>query len=244
MRATRRPSGPPEPEPDSPPSSRLTRAVTVTAPVLMATAVVLFGGTVHGLRDDHPEASLELAQAAARLDGVATTVGDWAGVPLDLDAKSNARVGIKGGLFRRYTNRRTGDVVTLLLVTGRPGPISVHTPDVCYASAGYQLVGAHTRVKVPSGPGRVPGEFWKIRMLGKGSPTPEFLDIHYAWSATGAWRAPDSDPRFQFASFPFLYKLDVVRRHPAADEPAGKDPGSEFLRELLPELTRALFSAL
>ena len=52
--------------------------------------------------------------------------------------RTMARAGIKGCVYRRYRNPRTGESVSVLLVCGRGGPISVHTPDVCYAGAGYR----------------------------------------------------------------------------------------------------------
>jgi Protein of unknown function (DUF3485) len=209
--------------------------------VLAATVLLLFGGAVHGIRAPRSRVGPELAQAVARLDRVATKIGDWVGVSLERDAKSSARVGIRGGLLRRYTNRRNGKVVTLLIVTGLPGPLSVHTPDVCYTSAGYELVGVRMRFGLPASAGQLADEFWKIRMREVGTTAPELLDVHYAWSATGEWRAPVRDPRFEFASYPFLYKLYVLHRHLSSDDYQAEEPGAEFLRDLTPALKESLF---
>ena len=46
---------------------------------------------------------------------------------------------IDGYLSRTYTNQGTGATVSLLIVGGKPGPISVHTPDICFSGAGYEL---------------------------------------------------------------------------------------------------------
>ena len=48
------------------------------------------------------------------------------------EAYEAAAAELEGWLARRYLHRRTGVVVHVLLLCGRPGPLSVHTPEVCY----------------------------------------------------------------------------------------------------------------
>ena len=87
------------------------------------------------------------------------TVGDWEGRPLEVEPRELAAAGVIGGVLRRYVNRQDGRAVTVLLVCGPPGPIAVHTPDICFAGIGYDVVGAQARAAVPAVPaaaGRVP----------------------------------------------------------------------------------------
>ena len=42
-----------------------------------------------------------------------------------------------GYLLRTYTHRISGETFQVLLVCGKPGPTSLHPPDVCYQGAGY-----------------------------------------------------------------------------------------------------------
>src|SRR4051812_3337978 len=112
-----------------------------TLPILISTAIVLLGGSVHGIWTHRWTNDRDLEIAAARLDRVPMTIGDWEGQPLEFEVKDYARAGIEGGLSRRYINRRNGDIETLLIVCGPPGPISVHTPEVCYPAAGYVVLG-------------------------------------------------------------------------------------------------------
>jgi hypothetical protein len=212
-----------------------------TIPILFATAVVLLGGVVQGVWVDRWKTKHEPAEAAARLDRVALAVGDWTGRPSEFDVKEYAQAGIVGGLFRRYVNRRTGDAVTLLIVCGLPGPISVHTPEVCYAGAGYESTGPRDQTALPLGADQPPSAFWKVRMRKLRSIAPELLEIHYGWSTTGTWRAPERDPRFEFAGSPSLYKMYVVRQAPSTGASGEADPSLEFLRVLVPELRKSLF---
>jgi hypothetical protein len=212
-----------------------------TFPILIATAVVLLGGVVQGVWVDRWKTNHAPEEAAARLDRVALTIGDWTGRPLEFDTKAYVRAGIVGGLYRRYKNPRSGDAVTLLIVCGLPGPISVHTPEVCYAGAGYESTGARVQTAVPQGEDHLPSAFWKVRMRKLRSIAPELLEIHYGWSSTGAWSAPDRDPRFEFAGSSSLYKMYVVHQVSSTGASGETDPSLEFLRVLVPELRKSLF---
>jgi hypothetical protein len=206
-----------------------------TLPIWAATAIVLVAGIVHGIGTNRWSSGHEIGPACARLGRVPWVIGDWTGQPLEFNAAEHGPAGIGGGLLRRYVNRRTGGSLTVLIVCGRPGPISVHTPEVCYPAAGYEVLGARTRVTIPLGPGTPPTALWRVRLRKVRSIVPELLDVHYGWSAAGLWRAPEQDPRFAFAGSPYLYKLYVIRPRAGADE-SEADLSITFLRALLSAL--------
>src|SRR6266851_5710169 len=107
---------------------------------------ILGSGAVHGLLTDRWQTSPEPAKRAARLDLVPYTLGDWVGQDIETDSR---QVGpIAGYLHRRYLNRQTGTGVTVYLVCGRPGPVCIHTPDVCYAATGHEIV-SQERLTLP-----------------------------------------------------------------------------------------------
>jgi hypothetical protein len=211
-------------------------------PLLTAILLVAATGVVHGLRTNRWSVSRELESAVARLDRVPTVIGDWEGKPSELDRRQLEAAGIAGHLVRRYVNRQNGEAVTLLIVCGRPGPIAVHTPDVCYSGIGFELREAVTKVTVEAGSPPRPAEFCRGDFVKQGpAPSPSGLRIFWAWDAAGPWAAPEN-PRLTYAPYRALYKLYVVRE--LADRPgspAGSDKGVEFLRALLPELDRCLF---
>lgn len=212
-------------------------------PILMAIAIVVASGFVHAFWTNRWGTSEELQLAAERLKDVPLKFGEWTGVEEEFDVKEYARAGIVGGQFRRYQNSRTGAVVSTLIVCGQPGPISVHRPEICYAGAGYDQLAATDQTTVDQGPGTEPGGFFWLRMKKQNTVIPEFLGIHYAWSPSGDWQAPDRDPRLVFGSEPFLYKLYVVL---PLGTPEGKPEAKMargFLSEFVPELRQALFAA-
>src|SRR5689334_4408569 len=108
-------------------------------PLLAALLLVVGAGLIEDLWINRYGSSAELESAVARLESLPLKVGAWEGEPLTLDEKQITRAGVRGYLLRRYVHRATGRALTVLLVCGRPGPVSVHTPDVCYASAGYTM---------------------------------------------------------------------------------------------------------
>ena len=143
---------------------------------------------------------------------------------------------IDGSLLRRYVNP-DGAALTLLIVCGRPGPISVHTPDICYAGAGYLLKEEASRFTVPTAP---PAQFW-VGDFRNVSPVPKPpLRILWSWNGGSGWLAPDA-PRLTFAPRPYLYKAYVVRdMNQTNAPPIESDPSVEFLRAILPVLETTL----
>src|SRR3954470_17091195 len=106
-------------------------------PAVTAAVVVAAGGLVHGFWTDRWGGDGGWGPAAPRLDHVPRAVGDWQAQPLD-SSPSDAP-DLAGQLYLRYVNRKTGDAVSIALVCGRPGPVCIHTPDVCYAASGHAV---------------------------------------------------------------------------------------------------------
>jgi Protein of unknown function (DUF3485) len=208
-------------------------------PMIIVVSVIVLSGVVDGFWSDRWTASEELTAAAARLARVPMMVGDWEGSSLgEIDPRALAITEASGHVWRRYVNRRTGGIVTLLILSGRAGPLSVHLPETCYVGAGFEEAGERKKYREPGPP---LGEFWVYRFQKREAAVPEQLRVFCSWAAAGAWRAADS-PRMEFARLPFLYKMYIVRQLSSADEPLTDDAAVEFIRVLLPELERSLLS--
>lgn len=207
-------------------------------PVLVLIVLVSSVGVAHGWLTGRWGVSADLQRAAAALDRFPKVVGGWTATEdFPYDADDMARAGIRGHMGRAYRNSQSGEVLQVLAVCGRGGPISVHTPDVCYVGAGYSQVGAlHRLADPPAGT-----TFWQGRFVKQTGVVPQQLDIYWAWSRDGAeWAAPDN-PRVTFAWAPSLYKLYVVRSSAGASAGDASDAlAREFLSSLLPHLKAAL----
>jgi hypothetical protein len=144
---------------------------------------------------------------------------------------------IAGYLTRKYTHSKGGQI-HILLLCGRPGPISAHTPEICFSGAGYEIIGErqkHRAIASNDDPG---GEFWTARFKSSNPRTPP-IRAFWAWSNGGEWRAA-AYPRWGYARSGYLYKLYVIRSMRQLDEPIKTDPCQDFLKVLLPELRKAL----
>jgi hypothetical protein len=217
--------------------------MTRTATVLSAATVVLVTGIVHGTWTQRWRAAAEIDAAAARLEDVPTRAGGWKGtaagpIPPDVLRSTGAR----GSWTRTFTSADTGQKVLVILLCGPTGRMSVHRPENCYPSQGYDLVADPLRQTIQS-PGAADAEFWTARFAKPEVTTGGAqVRIFWSWNAAGRWQAPEF-PRWTFAPQPYLYKLYVIRELPPRPERAEDDPAAEFLRQFLPELTRALAPA-
>src|SRR4051794_39829223 len=110
------------------------------AAILTAFALLLATGVAHGLRTERWSPSPALQEAVARVPHVPRAFGDWQGEDVEGDAESFGQTGARGWGVRNYVNRRDGSRVQAILMCGRPGRMSVHTPEVCYRGAGYEML--------------------------------------------------------------------------------------------------------
>jgi hypothetical protein len=212
------------------------REILSTAAVVV---VVVISGLVHGSWTNRWEKSQALAEAVASLQHMPRRLGDWRGEELEMDARQFQRAGVDGYKAMGYVDPFDGSTITTLLLVGRPGPVSVHTPGVCYGGAGYEMLGAPTRYEVAPSGGGPPAEFWVARFRKEGLGERHQLRIFWAWRPWGgAWQAADN-PRLAFGRVPALCKLYVVREMTSPDEPLEDDPALGLIRLLLACLGKA-----
>jgi hypothetical protein len=207
--------------------------------ILAALAVLAVDIFLYGRWTNRWTPSLELEQAVARLQRVPMDLGDWHGESMELSAREIERAEIAGYLHRCYKNHRTGTEVTVLLLCGRAGPMSVHTPDICYRGAGYRMTDPEKKMTVPVGTSAT-APFWAASFIKEGPLAPSRLRIYWAWNAVGSWDAA-ANPRMAFAGRSVLYKLYVVRQMTSPDERLEEELCNDFFRQALSPLAVTLF---
>ena len=207
-------------------------------PLLAFAGLAVSAGLLHGWHTGRWRPSADVAGAAERLNNVPLSLGDWRGEADTLDTEDLKRAGIKGHLSARFRNVVTGEKVSVLLVCGHPGPISVHTPETCYGGAGFEPAGARYRKQIPVGAGRSVA-VWAMRFKAPRTAAPGSIEVNWAWTGGGGWVAPEN-PRVALAGYPALYKLYVVRDVPAVGGQPPRDPSVDFLQTYLPELEKVL----
>lgn len=211
--------------------------MTSIARALSCLAVVLLAGVAHGLYSHRWEPAAEMGDVQGRLDGLPHAIGPWTGTDQALEADMLDRASIRAYISRDYRDAATGRSVRVLVVAGPPGPIAVHTPDVCYQGAGYELAGEPEAVTVGSDKGRL----WRGKFAKTQSPVPAALLIAWGWNGGAGWEAADHRAtRVRFAFRPVLYKLYLVTDALPSDKKGQGDTLGEFASQLLPELDRAV----
>jgi hypothetical protein len=211
------------------------------APVLLGALVLLAYGVAQGVWTDRWHTSRALQEAQAKLDQVPLRVGPWEGRAEELDPREVRQADLRAYVLRRYVHPERGDAVTVLLVCGRPGPVAVHTPEVCFGGAGFGVQTPPARQAVEP-PGGEPAEFWAAHFARPRPVLPDVLQVYWSWNSGGAWEAAD-DPRVHFAPARVLYKLYVVRQQARPNERPADNPVPDFLRQLVPAIDRCLFPA-
>lgn len=205
-------------------------------PVLACTAAVAALGVAHGWWSDRWGPSERLQRSVAALDRVPTVFGDWAGEDVPFAAQEADRAGIQGYVCRRYRNVRTDEVVSILLLCGRGGPVSVHTPDVCYTGSGYKAVSDESVKPVKAG--EVEHTFRATRFAKPEGSAQGHLEVCWAWSTDGRrWEGLDAGKaRYTLGRNPAVFKLYVVREFQPGSRAEAADPCGDFLRRALPDL--------
>jgi hypothetical protein len=212
-----------------------------TLALVIAFSVIILTGVAHGLWTHRWNPSNDLVVAAERVKSVPHKLGDWEGEFTGLSEDEKRIGGIQDGITGRFVHRTRKTEVQFLLVCGHPRAIALHTPESCYAGSGFSQVGDPTRQSVkPEGGG--PEASLQVGMFEREQAgIPEVLRIMWTFSPDGVWGSPDS-PRSAFSGQRYLYKMYVVRRVAKSDEALEKDdPSLDLIRQLLPELQKALF---
>jgi Protein of unknown function (DUF3485) len=177
-------------------------------------------------------------EVAARLQQLPLTVGDWQGETQELDRRVVQRAGFSGYVSRIYRNQR-GVEVSLLIGWGPPGPLSVHTPEVCYGASGFAMTNAVERCTPYKAGSSTTGEFWRSTFTSRTTGSIDRRRVIWSWNKNGIWQAPDN-PRWTLAGTPVLYKLYATQQFLPVSDAADGHEVEDFLREFLPEVDRAL----
>jgi EpsI family protein len=143
-------------------------------------------------------------------------------------------------LVATYVND-SGAMVNFAILLGPHGPISVHTPEVCYSSRQYDIV--EDRARVRAGQPNQEDHFWRTRFRARDLDARE-MHVYYAWSDGGPWTASQS-PRVEYAGRPYLFKLQLAG-YPEGGSESAFDPCEDFLNDFAPawrQATSSLHSA-
>jgi hypothetical protein len=191
-----------------------------TLPILVVGGLIAAGAVVHGAVTQRWAVFAPDPARTERMHGLVVEYADTkaADVPNDVPLKERSVA-----TSRRYESAAHGFVAATSIISGIPGAVATHTPDVCYSGNGYRTLREPTRqtVDLPNG-GRATylvADFERRRATAV-----ERQRVRWAWTADGTWAAPDR-ARFVYMNEPELFKLYVVTPLPVGDDlPPADDP--------------------
>lgn len=172
---------------------------------LTAAVAILIGmGIAHGRLTDRWGVPAEVPRVAAKLTTVPTEIAGWTSSERPIPEDQLKVAGAEGSLSREYVDPESGVTVLVSIVCGRPGPISLHEPTVCFVNAGMEQRNdvARTSIRSEGQEHSFSTADFKERGIMTGTTR-----AYWSWSRdTKSWSAPN-DPRRAFAGTTYLYKL-------------------------------------
>jgi hypothetical protein len=203
-------------------------------PTLLVVAGLIVGAAlVHGAVTQRWAVFAPDAARTDRLHAAEVRHADWAPTPVETEMPTNER---STATARRYDSPSTGQSAVVTFISGIPGSVSTHTPDICYPSSGYKTLRGPLKETLEL-PGGAKVTYYTADFEKRKAGQLDRVRIRWAWSTDGTWVAPDS-PRWQFAkqlnAVPVLYKLYIATPLPEAD--GGAAPAD-------PEATKAFVAA-
>jgi hypothetical protein len=185
--------------------------------ILICFALVAAGALAHGTTTRRWDLFAPEPGRADRMHAHAVQLGDFRSeeIPNDLPVKERSIA-----TSRRYESPGRRMTAAISLISGPPGAVATHTPDVCYPSSGYKTVREPKREAIEL-PGGGSAEYYVAEFARTRATETDRVRVRWAWSADGAWVAPDA-ARFAFLRSAELFKVYVVT--PVADDAPAEDP--------------------
>ncbi len=204
---------------------------------LATVALTIASGVMAGKLTDRWGSPGHLEAAAKRLEAFPDRVGQWrlqASEPLSKNAVNQLQCA--GYVQRLYVNEDTGETLSVALIVGPYGPMTVHNPDICYPNMGYASVKKTERYRIggsTGGDADQPGDhFWVATFKAKAEGM-DPLHVYYAWSRGRDWKAPNI-ARIAIGGSPVAYRLQVSSRFEWSPETEKRNGCVDFLTQLMP----------
>jgi len=208
------------------------KRLTTAFSLILIVALTVLSGMVHGHLSGRWGDPPEVKEAARKLKELPREFGPWR-MHSEEEMTDHVRGMLEcdGYLFRTYVHQETGESVRVAFLLGPSGPISVHTPEICYSSRDYDVRDEKAPMTVEDGEGAA-GEFWVLTFQSR-DVNADLLRVCYAWSAGRDWSIP-KEPRFTFAASPHLYKIQMASVLPPGADLETEDTCRKFLHDFMP----------
>jgi hypothetical protein len=179
----------------------------------------------------------ELNQFAERLERVPREFGDWTSEEAKITQAEIKAADIRAYISRDYVHKKSGAKLNVFLVCGKTHPMAIHSPDQCYAAAGFAQ--GETNRRYVQAEGRT-AELWGAQFTRDTELGAQKLEVLWSWSPDdGNWQAP-TNPRPHFSNKDALFKIYVISQ--PGTEVDNRLASDVFLESFLVELNKLLFA--
>ena len=182
---------------------------------LAVLALVVCGALVNGAVTQRWSVFDTKQELTDRLHAQEIRFEDWQPTAVPTEMPLNER---SIATSRRYAPSGGTRVAVVSFISGIPGSVATHTPDVCYPGSGYKVLRGMRKDKFALPDGRA-CESYVADFEKKTQSKVDRVRVRWAWTTDGVWIAPDN-PRWQFAGqfrVPVLYKVYVATPLPETD---------------------------
>jgi hypothetical protein len=201
-------------------------------------ALVVCGALVHGAVTQRWGVLESNREVTERLHATEVRFQDWQPETIPTEMPLHER---STATSRRYTSAG-GRGAVVSLISGIPGSVATHTPDVCYPGSGYKTLRGVRKEKFELPGGRA-CECYVADFEKKTQTKLDRVRVRWAWMHEGGWVAPDN-PRWQFAGqlrAPTLYKVYVATPLPEVE--ADESPDDDAVTKAFVMATWAQYAA-
>ena len=217
------------------------RSKSIWIAVGLVVVLTTSGAVIHGRLSNRWGPPENMTQAGARLERIPSSIETWQLKSSDqLSETARSMLETAGDITRNYVDPASKAAVGVTIIVGPVGPISVHSPEICFPSHDFRLLENRKKVKIRDTSG-VDHEFWMVDFQSQDLEA-RLLHVYYAWSTGGPWSAPES-PRFTFSGNPYLYKIQLVGYASPTALQQSENPVPNFLRVFLPAASGEIVSA-
>lgn len=205
-------------------SSQPSLFASLAAVALLVTMTVASGVAYRA--DDREVSTQQLQEIVKSMASFPQEIDSWrqTSAPEMRDAAIR-ELQCEGFVNRVFENRPSSRIAHALILLGPPGTISAHTPEVCYATRDYEILGDSERITLTGGDGDAQS-FWLTRVRRRDASA-QVLRVYHAWSTDATWRA-SSNPRIEFTFAPRLFKSQIAFHEIAVH--SGYDEEHAFLQ--------------
>lgn len=211
-------------------------------PLTVVLVIVAIGTWKQGVYTDRftwiEQDTEQLDNFTKRLEHVPLEFGDWVGEIKAYNEDQFIRSKCNGCFSSMYENKRTGDAVTVYLVSGTARNTTIHTPDWCYRGAGYEMQAKPNSYKIASED--MSSEFVTTTFNRETAFEQQHLRIFWTFTENGTWEGPVR-AKIHFAGKSALFKMYLISPILKRDDSVESSPAKKFAEDFMPILTRVLF---